>query len=367
MTIRIGFFGAGLISRFHRALLSRSGVEHEIVAVHDPDADRAGRFADETGARAFADEAELLDSVDAVYVTTWTSEHSRLVDAAARREVAVFCEKPLATNSEIAAEMVETVEKHGVVNQVGLILRSVPTVVLARRLVKDPRAGQLLAVTYRDEQYIPNQGMYASTWRVDAALAGRGTLLEHSIHDVDILRWMCGPVGTVSATVREQHGYDRIDDVAVARLEFVDGGIAALTSVWHDILERPSLRRVEVYCERLYLSIDDDEPGVLRWQFAGEEPESLADIDLADECRRGGDVPPGPLVAIGGHALFNTATVFLESVRDGRPSPLPLREAMAAHQIVDSLYASADNGGIPISDPESSQALGLPREAREGQ
>lgn len=357
MTVRIGFFGAGLISRLHRALLAHSSVDHQIVAIHDPDTGRAARFADETGARVFADEGELIESVDAVYVTTWTSEHSRLVEAAAARGVAVFCEKPLAVNADTAGVMVEAVEKFGVTNQVGLILRSIPTVVLARRLVKDSRAGKLLAVAYRDEQYIPNQGMYASTWRTDPNLSGRGTLLEHSIHDVDILRWMCGPIDTVSATVREQHGYERIDDVAVARLEFAGGGIAALTSVWHDMLERPSLRRIEVYCERLYLSIDDGEPGVLRWQFAGEEPESLAGADLADECQRGEDSPLGSLVSLGGHAFFNSAEVFLESVRDGNPSPLPLREAMDAHRIVDALYRSADNGGIPISDIESSHIL----------
>ena len=55
----------------------------------------------------------------------------------------------------------------------------------------------------------------------------------------------------MSGAAREVHGHDRIDDVTVARLEFAGGAIGTLTSVWHDVLERPSLRRVEVFCERL--------------------------------------------------------------------------------------------------------------------
>ena len=40
----------------------------------------------------------MLDTCDAVYITTWTSEHPRLVAAAAERGLAIFCEKPLAVD-----------------------------------------------------------------------------------------------------------------------------------------------------------------------------------------------------------------------------------------------------------------------------
>ena len=61
MTVRVGFFGAGFISRFHAASLGASKVEHEIVAVHDPDAGRAAAFAADNGG-AVVGEDELLDA-----------------------------------------------------------------------------------------------------------------------------------------------------------------------------------------------------------------------------------------------------------------------------------------------------------------
>ena len=48
------------------------------------------------------------------------------------------------------------------------------------------RYGRPLAVVFRDDQYFPIQGQYGSTWRTDVAVAGGGTLIEHSIHDLDV-------------------------------------------------------------------------------------------------------------------------------------------------------------------------------------
>jgi UDP-N-acetyl-2-amino-2-deoxyglucuronate dehydrogenase len=340
VTVRVGFYGSGFVSGLHASALRASRVDNEIVAVHDPDEARAARFAAEHGA-AVVGEDELPGIVDAVYVTAWTAAHPRLVDKAAAAGVAVFCEKPLAFDAATAERMADTVGRAGVVNQVGLVLRFLPSFRWVRRLVRDERAGRVLAVVFRDDQYIPNQGIYGSTWRTDATVAGRGTLLEHSIHDVDILHWLLGPVTAVSATTRAVHGHDSIDDVAVARLDFADGAAATLTSVWHDVLERPSLRRVEVLCERLFVALEGDFTGPVRWQFAGEEERALAGRDLAAAIADAGD-----------STTVNPATAFLTAVREGTPAHPSLAEAVPAHRVVDAIYASADaDGAVVRVDP----------------
>ncbi|HKA84890.1 MAG TPA: Gfo/Idh/MocA family oxidoreductase, partial [Acidimicrobiales bacterium] len=188
------------------------------------------------------------------------------------------------------------------------------------------------------------QGIYGSTWRTDVSVAGRGTLLEHSIHDVDILQWLVGPVTSVSATTRMVHGHDGIDDVAVARLDFAGGPAATLTSVWHDVLERPSLRRVEVLCERLFVALEGDFSGPVRWQFTGEEERVLAGRDLASAIAEAGDT-----------TTVNPATAFLTSVRDGIAAEPSLADAVPAHRAVDAMYASADSGGAVVRvDPDRS-------------
>lgn len=337
MTVRIGFYGAGFITRYHAMALAASRVDHEIVAVHDPDPARASAFAATHGAEAVGEDA-LLTLVDAVYIATWTSEHPRLVEKAAAAGVAVFCEKPVAVDAPTVERMVAAVEAAGVVNQVGLVLRFLPSFRWVRHLVRDPMAGRVLAVVFRDDQYIPDQGIYGSTWRTDAARAGRGTLLEHSIHDVDILQWLLGPVAAVSASGREVHGHERIDDVMVARLDFAGGAAATLTSVWHDVLERPSLRRVEVLCERLFVALEGDFAGPVRWQFTGGDERVLEGADLAVAVAEAGDT-----------ATTNSATAFLRAVRDGTPAHPTLADALPAHRVVDAIYASAAAGGAVTS------------------
>jgi predicted dehydrogenase len=141
----------------------------------------------------------------------------------------------------------------------------------------------------------------------------------------------------VTATTRAVHGHDGIDDVAVARLDFAGGPAATLTSVWHDVLERPSLRRVEVLCERLFVALEGDFTGPVRWQFTGEQEKVLAGRDLALAIAEAGDT-----------AAVNPATVFLTAVRDGTPAQPSLAEALPAHRVVDAMYASADADGAVV-------------------
>src|SRR5947208_8332572 len=272
MTIRVGFLGAGLIATYHSKSLHVSGADVAWAGVFDPDPARAEDFARASGATVCASEEQVLDGCDAVYICTWTAEHPRLVDAAAARGLAVFCEKPLAIDLAAARRMNDSVERAGVVNQVGLVLRHSPAFGMFKAIAADPANGRPMSVVFRDDQFIPVQGAYRSTWRGDVAKAGAGTLLEHSIHDLDMLEHVLGPVADVSARLASFHEIPGIEDVASLSLRFESGAIGTLTSIWHDVLERPSLRRVELFCERAYAVLDGDWFGPVSWTTTGAEP-----------------------------------------------------------------------------------------------
>lgn len=338
MAVRVGFLGAGLIATFHSKMLRRSGADVVWTGVFDPDADRCRAFAAASGAPAFGSEEEVLDGCDAVYVCTWTSEHRRLVEAAVARNLAVFCEKPLSTDLSGATAMADLVRGAGIVNMVGLIMRRAPACNLIRDLVTDPASGRVMSVVFRDDQYIPVQGMYASVWRGDRNLAGSGTLLEHAIHDLDILEYMTGRVASVSARSANFHGLDGIEDSVAATVSFADGGVGSLVSVWHDILERPSLRRMEVFCERAWVVLEepDDWWGPVRWTRLGGETGLVGGDDLVAECeRRGIDMP-------------NADGDFIDAVTAGQPVSPDFDDALRAHVLADAVYRSAAAGGAPI-------------------
>jgi predicted dehydrogenase len=335
--VRVGFVGAGFISRFHHMLLSGASAPSEIVAVVDADPERAQAFADATGATVADSVEELCDQVDAVFVCTWTAAHHDAVAVAAGKGKAVFCEKPLATDLAHADALATVVQGSGVTNQVGLVLRRSPSFTLVKQLLADPAAGRVMAVVLRDDQFIPIQGLYGSDWRSDVARAGAGTILEHSIHDVDLLEWLLGPFDRVSAWTREFHGLSGIEDAATASFSFASGAVGSLVSVWHDVLERPSLRHVEIFCERLQVTVEGDWFGPVRWTLTGEPEKVLEGTELIDALD-----PPLP---DGG----NPDGEFIEAVAAGRPASPDVTEALRAHVVVDALYRSAAADGAPVS------------------
>lgn len=338
MTVRIGFLGAGLIATYHGKSLHRSGSDHLIAAVYDPDPERAADFAQASGATAMASEEAVLDAVDAVYICTWTSEHPRLVGLALDRGLPLFCEKPLATSLAAARSMAAAVREAGVINQVGLVLRSSPAFLELEHQLTDPRNGRVQAVVLRDDQFLPVQGMYGSTWRGDVARAGAGTMLEHSIHDVDALEWLLGPLRSVSARSAGFHGLPGIEDTVVAALRFDAGALGTLTGVWHQLLERPSLRRVEVICEGAFLTLEHDVFGPVTWTRADESGSLEGEGLLAAVLdRHDGRLP-------------NQDRGFVEAVAAGRPGPHPdLATARRAHEVVDAVYRSAAEDGAPVA------------------
>jgi myo-inositol 2-dehydrogenase/D-chiro-inositol 1-dehydrogenase len=327
----VGFIGAGLIAGFHARSLAASAADMTFAGVYDQDAGRVASFCDLTGATAFGSPEEVVAGCDAVYVCTWTSEHPRFVALAAGVGQPVFCEKPLAVDLAGAAAMAETVK--GVTNQVGLVLRSSNAFAFLRHLIEDPESGKLLSITFHDDQCLPVRGWYDSTWRGDPAKAGSGVLLEHSIHDIDQLEQLGGPVDRIAASTGHVHGIEGIEDIAAVTCRYKAGGVANLTTVWHDVPERLNDRRVEVTCERLWAMLEGDWIGPIRWQRPGGPVQRLRNEELTARVEELGLTRANPDGA------------FIEAVRDGRPASPDFEDALRAHVLVDAAYRSAAGEG----------------------
>ena len=140
--------------------------------MYDLDEDRARAFARDHGGATRPDIASVIESSDAVYVTTWTSAHEHAVTATVDAGKPVFCEKPLGTDLASAERIAARVAESGLVNQVGLVLRHSPAFRWLRHEVVAGGHGPVMSMVFRDDQYIPVQGMYASTWRSDPDRAG---------------------------------------------------------------------------------------------------------------------------------------------------------------------------------------------------
>lgn len=346
---RIGLVGCGHIGTVHAyalAQLSRAQlVGARLHAAYDTEPERAAKLTRHHGGSPCESLEAMLDVSDVVWICTWTDGHLAAVAAAAERGLPVFCEKPLAPNladcERVAAALA------AVPHQVGLVLRASPVFATVAELVHARRHGAPQAVILRDDQYFPIQGMYGSTWRADVRHAGGGTLIEHSIHDVDLLRWFLGDPAEVACRTACRFGHEGIDDIATVTLSYPDGTQAVLVSVWHQVLSRGSSRRLEVFCEQAFLHTDDDYLGPLRVE-TGDEVVEIEGAGPPWASRL--SVPAVYEKAVAHYAAASKA--FLDGL-DAPGGPVPghpdVADALAAHRIVDCAYRSAAAAGAPVA------------------
>ncbi|HEX7038247.1 MAG TPA: Gfo/Idh/MocA family oxidoreductase [Pseudomonadales bacterium] len=354
MTLSVGLIGCGFIGAFHsrniKDIQSRGLADVRYQAVCDRDRARAERFAALAGVPLVADRAEeVIEQCDAVYVCTETAEHPALVAAAARAGKHVFCEKPLATDLAAAEAMARQVTDAGIVHQVGLVLRFSPVYRVLEEWLAESSA-PVLTAHLRDDQCFPVDGQYGSTWRADVHRAGGGTLLEHSIHDVDLLRRLFGPIVRVRCHTRNLAGHPGIEDVAVVTFHHAGGHQSTLTSVWHGVTTRPSSRHLEVFCADVRLETHQDYFGTLTIEHGAEPAVTLSNDEVLARFMAAEALQPRREDLRSLAALCDRR--FLEAAIAGRPASPSFDDALVAHRIVDACYRSAaEDRDVALEDP----------------
>jgi predicted dehydrogenase len=349
MTLRIGLIGCGHIGTVHavalQQLIQGGLVDATFTATFDTDPERAAKAARRYGGEALPTMEAALDAVDVAWICTWTAAHLAAVEAAADRGVAVFCEKPLAPDLASATRVAAALER--IPHQVGLVLEWAPVFRRMREAVHNEEFGVPLAAVMRDDQYFPIQGRYGSTWRRDVAQAGGGTLIEHSIHDIDVLQSIMGEPEAVSAHTAVRFGHEGIEDTAALMMTYATGAVVQLTSIWHQVLTRESSRRIEVVCEKALMWTESDYLGPLFVQtddgvmtIEGSPPSWIDRIT----------VPEPYTLALAQYAEPSKA--FLDGLASHDPSSSGhprAEQARAAHRLVDRAYQSAAAGGVAVS------------------
>ncbi len=334
---RLGIVGTGFMSISHARMLKRATTPFVRAKAFDINPRRCEAFSQRGGWTAAASLDDVLDSCDAVLVSTWTSEHRAVVVEAAKRGLHVFCEKPLATTFDDAKAMVDAVRAAGVVHQCGLVLRWSPAYVVARALAHEAEAGEVMAVVLRDDQYLPVQGRYASTWRGDISKSGGGVLIEHSVHDMDLLEWILGPIANVRAHISYRDGLIGIDDVAAATLVGRNGGVATLTTVWHDNTARESNRYLEIICQRRVVTVaHDDWFGPVTWQDPDGAVHEVTHDEVVVRATELLGAPPNP------------DDGFLRAITSGTDAMPDLTLALRAQRLVEAGYLSHNRGGVVV-------------------
>jgi myo-inositol 2-dehydrogenase/D-chiro-inositol 1-dehydrogenase len=345
--LRIGLVGCGMIGQIHADGLKKLADEGEIVpvAAADPSAEAREAVARNCPFSRFtSDPTDVIydQEVDAVMVTSPTASHRELVLATVDAGKALLCEKPLAPTLQGVEELCDAVGKSGVAAQVGFHSRFHPLISELREVVHSGELGRPMGYTLRDDQYWPTGQVVPghSSWRSDRVQAGGGALLEHSIHAVDILCWIFGPVIRVQAQTRSVFGF-AVEDVATLMLEHESGVVGTLLTVFNGVRGREE-RRIEVFLESGAVEVTTDFiVGAPEDSFVVQRPDREA---VRPDLHAMRDLHFERAGIKRRDFLFYTYPAdraWVRAVRDQiQPSP-DFEDARRAHKVVDAAYRSA--------------------------
>ena len=223
--LRIALIGAGVMGRQHYQHL-RTLDQAQLCAVADPN-ERAAEFAAECGVAHYADYRQMLALVrpEAVIVANPNALHvSTALDCLAAG-VPVLLEKPVGVQVGEVRELVAASKATGVPVLVGHHRRHNPLIARAHEVISSGFLGRLTTVTALWQLRKPDS-YFDIPWRREA---GAGMLLTNLIHDLDLLRYLCGEVRQVQAiTSNAVRGFGN-EDCAAVLLQFDNGALGSLT------------------------------------------------------------------------------------------------------------------------------------------
>lgn len=174
--------GTGRMGSLHARVLAEVLPAGDLLLA-DIDAERARHVAEAVGAEAIA-LTDAVDAADALVIVSSSAAHPDLIRGGLARRIPIFCEKPLAVDLGVTADLVEAIEDAGIPFQLGFQRRFDPAYVEARRRVADGALGTLLLIRLVASDHEPPPESYVTT--------SGGIFRDSSIHDFDAARWMAG-------------------------------------------------------------------------------------------------------------------------------------------------------------------------------
>jgi UDP-N-acetyl-2-amino-2-deoxyglucuronate dehydrogenase len=345
---RSAVVGVGVVGSWHCKLLAQMP-NSKLVACCDKDPAQAGKRLEKlelTDRPLYTDLREMLskEQIDVVHVCTPSGDHLGPATVAMEMGKNVICEKPMEIQLDRIDQMIATARKQNV-RLAGIFQnRWNPANAALKKAADEKRFGKLsfagcYTEWYRTDQYY-REGGWRGTWQWD----GGGAVMNQSVHAVDLLQWIAGPVKQVSAYASSRiHPEIEVEDTLACSLQFADGAfgvIVGTTGMYPGIPVRVEIGGAD--------GTAVSEAGLTVYKFRNEHP---------DDERTRKELAPGAAPVGGSGSNLDVAldlhyrnfTEIFQSWERGEDAPTSGTEARKAVAIILAMYESARLGGVPIA------------------
>jgi UDP-N-acetyl-2-amino-2-deoxyglucuronate dehydrogenase len=326
---RVGIIGTGAIAALHARAWQNIGCPVTVCANRTPAKGR--EFAERFGAEFVPAIEDLCrhPNVDIVDVCTFPDFRLQPLLLCAETGKHIQVQKPISTSLATARKMIDTARQAAIQLSVVSQHRFDDACLFLHRAIAQGRLGRLLQCDayvkwYRSPAY------YSRPIKGSWSTEGGGALINQAIHQIDILRWMAGPIRELSG-VWQLGALHKIEseDVVNAVVQYASGAtgvIQASTAFWPGYTERTEFHGAKgsaiISGDRLsHWDVQDD---------AGDPP------PLAANVASGSSDP----MAISVEPFERQFKDFVDAIRHNRKPLIAGEEGYQALEIVLAVYES---------------------------
>lgn len=163
--------------------------------------------------------------VDVVSICAPNFLHAEIGIAAAKAGKAFWIEKPVGRGVVETRSVEQAADAAGVVSSIGFNYRHAPAIEKIKALIADGSLGRITNVRgtfFADYSSEPNGAL---SWRFKRSLAGSGVLGDLMGHLVDLIHYIGGPIGSITALTSTVHTQRPIQQMGTGtHFDVIEGG-----------------------------------------------------------------------------------------------------------------------------------------------
>ena len=330
--MKAAIIGFGTISIVHiDAIASNPGME--LVAICDIKEELAAKVP--AGVKFYTDYKQMCEEVkpDVVHNLLPHYLHYPVTKELVEMGFNVFCEKPIALNSKEAEQFCQLEKDHPEV-KIGVCQqnRINETTEALKKIIDSGEYGKIVGIRgfvpwRRDKTYYD-----AQPWRGKWKYAGGGSMINQSLHTLDLLYFLGGDIARLHAVVGQTNEYPEVEvegDI-IARLEFANGAnglFFATNNNWAN-----ESVQIRVAMEKGTFHIEDN----TLWKIEADGSRTVVCKSPRLEC----------IKFYYGSSHTRLVARFYEAVRNNTDDYIHISEGAMIVRLMDSIFRSANTGRI---------------------
>jgi predicted dehydrogenase len=326
--MNIGLLGLKHFHVWNYAQAFKSMADCNIGCAYDSDSRLLDKAKEHTGARIYQDLQTLLrkEEPGIAVVCSSNASHAEITVQAAAAGWHILCEKPMATSLDDCYQMKQACVEAGVCFGLALPMRHSGPIKKAQAFISSGLIGNPVLVK------TTNRGKLPMGWFLDKTEAGGGAIVDHTIHTLDIMRWLVqSEVERVYAVGGNLLHKLEVEDVGLIQVLFRNGVVGTIDASWSRPRSFPTWGDVtlEITGDTGYVYVDSFAQSFLVYSdselqpgsttYWGVDPNNVMIGDFVDAVK---ERRPFAVGADDGIRAFEVTQAAYQSLASGRPVDL---------------------------------------------